>query len=162
MEKDGFAACSMLMLGCVWRCGAALVGACTGGGTRGPCEGGCSASSSSRFTESMRPRSDGADASGARRELRDAGGSFCGGAGGAASDPVGGGVGAPSGPRGSSTASSLVDWVPYWRRRGPRAAGERGAAAAVGVDAAFAAVEDEAASLALVLWEPSCARVAAF
>lgn len=159
MEKDGFAACSMLTLGCVWRGGAALVGACTGGGTRGPCEGGWLASASSRLTESMRPRSDGADASGASRELRDAAaGSFCGGAGGAASGPVDAAE-APSGPSGSSTASSLVDWVPYWRRRGPRAAGERGAAAAVGVEAAFAAGETVAS---LVLWELSCAGVAAF
>ena len=59
--------------------------------------------------------------------------SFCGGAGGATS-AAGGGVGAPSGPSGSSTASSFVDWVPYCRRRGPRAAGERGAAAALGAE----------------------------
>lgn len=57
-------------------------------------------------------------------------GSFCGGAGGA-SGPEGG-VGAPRGPRGSSTASSLVGWTPYCLLRGPRPAGERGAAETLG------------------------------
>lgn len=78
------------------------------------------------------PRSDDdVEAPAAGPLFRDAIFSFCGGAGGPTSDAVGG-VGAPSGPRGSSTASSFVDCVPYCRRRGPRAAGERGAAEALG------------------------------
>jgi hypothetical protein len=86
------------------------------------------------------PRSDGVVALGAGRVPRDAAASFCGGAGGAISGPVDGAE-APSGPRGSSTASSLVDWTPYCRRRGPRPAGERGAAAAVGAEPAVGLVE---------------------
>lgn len=70
----------------------------------------------------------------AGRLFRDATFSFCGGAGGSAA----GGVAAPSGPSGSSTASSFVDWVPYCRRRGPRPAGERGAADALGAELAAA------------------------
>jgi hypothetical protein len=158
MVKVGFAACSTLTLGCVWRGGAEFVGACTGGGTRGPWARGCSASSSSRFTESMRPRSDEAEPSGARREVRDAADSFWGGAGGAVSSAVGG-VEAPRGPRGSSTASSLVDWVPYCRLRGPRPAGERGAAAAEGAEPALGVVEVFWVS---VLWSSSGANVEAF
>lgn len=82
-------------------------------------------------------RSDDAGAPDAGRLFRDAADSFCGGAGGPTSGAVDG-VGAPSGPRGSSTASSFVDWVPYCRRRGPRAAGERGAAEALGAELAAA------------------------
>jgi hypothetical protein len=85
-------------------------------------------------------RSDGVEASGAGRVVRDAAASFCGGAGGALSRPVDG-VGAPSGPRGSSTASSFVDWTPCCRRRGPRPAGERGAEAAVGAEPAAGLAE---------------------
>lgn len=70
-----------------------------------------------------------------------------------------GGVAAPSGPRGSSTASSLVDWAPYCRRRGPRPAGERGAAEALGAEPAFEAVEVSRLSASLAL--PG-ANVAAF
>ena len=71
--------------------------------------------------------------------LRDGADSFCGGAGGA-SGP-GGGVAAPRGPKGSSTASSVVDLSPYCFLRGPRPAGERGAADALGPELAVA-VED--------------------
>jgi hypothetical protein len=86
------------------------------------------------------PRSEEVEASGAVRVVRDAAASFWGGAGGATSGPVDG-EGAPRGPSGSSTASSLVDCRPYCRRRGPRPAGERGAAAAVGA-ASVAGLED--------------------
>jgi hypothetical protein len=64
------------------------------------------------------------------REARDAVGSFCGGAGGVPCPAAG--VAAPKGPNGSSTASRRVGWAPNCRLRGPRAAGERGAAEAFG------------------------------
>jgi hypothetical protein len=98
------------------------------------------------------------EASGAALVLRDAADSFWGGAGGAFSAAAGG-VEAPSGPSGSSTASSLVGWVPYCRRRGPRLAGERGAAEALGAALSFAEFEDVCES---VFWLLSGANVAAF
>lgn len=135
MEKVGFAACSTLTLGWAWRWGAACDGAWTGGGTLGP--GGRSSLSSLRSTESIIPRSDDdVEVPVVGRLFRDATFSFCGGAG--PTSAAGGGVGAPNGPRGSSTASSFVDWVPYCRRRGPRPAGERGAAEALGAELAAA------------------------
>jgi hypothetical protein len=106
----------------------------------------------------MRPRRDDVEPSGARRELREAADSFCGGAGGAASADVDG-VEAPKGPRGSSTASSLVDCVPYCRRRGPRLAGERGAAEALGAEPSFSVFDGVCES---VFWVLSGANVAAF
>lgn len=106
----------------------------------------------------MRPRKDDAEASGAGRVLRDAADSFWGGAGGVFSAAMGG-VAAPKGPNGSSTASSLVDWTPYCRRRGPRLAGERGAAEALGVEAVSFAVEE---ALVSVSWLSVGANVAAF
>lgn len=85
--------------------------------------------------------------------------SFWGGAGGATSGAVGG-VAAPRGPRGSSTASSLVvDWVPYWRLRGPLAAGERGAAEAEVVEESWVATVGERVSGLLL---SSCPDVEAF
>jgi hypothetical protein len=60
------------------------------------------------------------------------------------------GEGAPRGPRGSSTASSLVDCRPYCRRRGPRPAGERGAEAAVGAGSADGLVEGAGESVSSV------------
>lgn len=84
------------------------------------------------------PRNDDdAEAPVVGRLFRDTTFSFWGGAGGSISDAVGG-VGAPSGPRGSSTASSFVGCVPYCRRRGPRAASDRGAAEVLDVELAAA------------------------
>ena len=127
MEKVGFAACSTLILGwvCLW---SAAVAGWTGGGSRGPRASGRSSSSSSfKFTESIMPGREDADAVGGCA-------SFCGGAGGASwSRAASAGElpsGAPNGPRGSSTASNFVACPPYCFRRGPRPAGERGAAAA--------------------------------
>jgi hypothetical protein len=77
------------------------------------------------------PRSEGVEAPGAGWVVRATAACFWGGAGTAVSRPAAG-VGAPRGPRGSSTASSLVDCTPYCRRRGPRPAGERGADEALG------------------------------
>src|SRR5690242_3717524 len=141
MEKVGLAACSTLTLGCACRWGAACAGACTGGGTRGPCDCRRSSSSSSlRSTESIMPRrDDDVDVPVAGRLFRAAVLSFCGGEGGPAAGAAGG-VAAPSGPSGSSTASSFVDWVPYCRRRGPRPAGERGAADTLGAELAAASL----------------------
>lgn len=76
------------------------------------------------------PGSDDVDVPGVGRGLRSRASSFCGGAGGA-SGPEGG-VGAPRGPKGSSTASSFVACAPYCLLRGPRPAGERGAAETFG------------------------------
>lgn len=91
------------------------------------------------------------------RLSRDAAFSFCGGAGGSAAPA--GGVGAPSGPSGSSTASSFVDCVPYCRRRGPRPAGERGAADALGAElaAALFGVGDSVLDSSLSCFGASCA-----
>lgn len=147
MWKLGFAACSTLTLGCVWRWGALLVAGWTGGGTLGPDDTSASSSSSSRFTESIMPRMDDVEADGVGRGLRDAVGSFCGGAGGA-SGPEGG-VGAPKGPKGSSTASRRVACPPYCLLRGPRAAGERGAAETFGTVLALALDEVRDSSIML-------------
>lgn len=78
------------------------------------------------------------------REPLAAGGSFCGGAGGASG--ADGGDGAPRGPRGSSTTSRRVGWAPCCRLRGPRPAGERGAAEALGADV-VACLAEEAGSI---------------
>lgn len=139
--NEGFAACSTLTLGCVCRWGALLLAGWTGGGTLGPDDTGVSSSSSSRLTESIMPRRDDVEAAAAAaatlRGLRDAVGSFCGGAGGASG--ADGGVAAPKGPRGSSTASRRVAWPPYCFRRGPRPpAGERGAADTLGTELSVA------------------------
>jgi hypothetical protein len=86
------------------------------------------------------PRRDDVEVVVVGRGLREGAGSFCGGAGGASGPD--GGVAAPKGPRGSSTASKRVDCVPYCRLRGPRAAGDRGAADALGTELAVALEED--------------------
>ena len=63
-------------------------------------------------------------------------GSFCGGAGGASGPGGAFANGPPSGPRGSSAASSFVACPPYCFLRGPRPAGERGAAETLGAEIA--------------------------
>lgn len=88
----------------------------------------------------MPRREEDVEAAGVGRGLREGAGSFWGGAGGASGAE--GGVAAPSGPRGSSTASRRVDCPPYCRLRGPRAAGERGAAEALGTVLADTLEED--------------------
>jgi hypothetical protein len=138
--KEGLAACSTLTLGCVCRCGPLLAGGWTGGGTLGPESIGASPSSSSRLTESIIPRIDEVEAVGVGRGLRDEAGSFCGGAGGASGAE--GGVGAPKGPKGSSTASRCVFAGAYCFLRGPRPAGERGAAEALGTELSVALDEE--------------------
>lgn len=65
--------------------------------------------------------------------------SFCGGACWPAGPGVESPKGAPRGPKGSSTASSFVACAPYCFLRGPRAAGERGAAEALALGAVVAA-----------------------
>ena len=96
-----------------------------------------------------------ADAAPAGRVPR-AAASFWGGAGGATGSRPGDGVGAPRGPSGSSTASSLVDCTPWGRRRGPRPAGERGAEAVEGgVSTVRVVVVVDEASGGASSW-PSC------
>lgn len=83
------------------------------------------------------PRIDDAEAAGVGRGLRcDVACSFCGGAGGASGAE--GGVAAPRGPSGSSVASRVVFAGAYCRLRGPRPAGERGAAETFGTELAVA------------------------
>jgi hypothetical protein len=104
---------------------------------RGPVGAKLSSSSSSKFTESIMPRTDEVEVAGVGRALRCAATcSFCGGAGGASGAE--GGVAAPKGPSGSSTASRVVFAGAYWRLRGPRPAGERGAAETFGTELAVA------------------------
>jgi hypothetical protein len=81
------------------------------------------------------PRVDEVEVAVVGREPLDAATSFCGGTGGA-SGAVGG-VGAPNGPSGSSTASRRGAWTPCCRFRGPRPAGERGAADALDAEDVF-------------------------
>lgn len=109
--KVGLAACSTLMLGCVFLCVPSLVGGCTGGGIRGPAEGN-SSSSSSRFTESIMLRIEDCDVAVVGRETREEACSFCGGTGGssACDEAAKLSVEAPRGPKGSSTTSRRVGW----------------------------------------------------
>jgi len=123
MSNVGFAACSILTLGCVWRLGPSTSeGGCTGGGPRKP------VASPSRLPDSTRPvppNAGGKVVGGGG--LRD---SFWGGAGASSVGVALASAGAsPSGPRGStvsSTASSRVACALILRLpRGPRRPGVR-------------------------------------
>jgi hypothetical protein len=126
ISNVGFAACSMLTLGCVWRFGpSASEGGCTGGGPRNP------APSSSKLPDSTKPvppNAGGKVVGGGG--LRPAMVSFWGGAGASSVGVALVSDGAsPSGPRGStvsSTASRRVACALILRvPRGPRRPGVR-------------------------------------
>ena len=133
ISKVGFAACSILILGCVClrELSAPAAGGCTIGGylALDPAESTESPKSTESIILLLIRESEGEGVCRALRVGSDC--SFEGGAGGGSDDM---GASSPSGPRGpreSSMASNLVGWASTRRGvrgvLGPRPTGERGA-----------------------------------
>jgi hypothetical protein len=108
MMKEGFAASTILTLGCICLCGDSTVGSCTGGGTLAFDEDDIS-SSSSIFTELINVLNEAFEDPMFFPVCCCVG---CGGGeakGSSSADPEGAKF-SPSGPMGSSTDSILVAW----------------------------------------------------